>query len=123
MTSLPFQVTLAVEPKAYHRIRVTSGHAYNDRAYEKWRSDVAWMIRGKNEPPALHISEPVAVTVALEPRRLSLRVSPATSLRPKGLRGDIDNYAKAALDAMVESGLLADDRLVTTLGVSFLPEI
>jgi Holliday junction resolvase RusA-like endonuclease len=32
-------------------------------------------------------------------------------------KGDVDNYAKAALDACVDAGLMTDDHLVSTLTV------
>jgi Holliday junction resolvase RusA-like endonuclease len=32
-------------------------------------------------------------------------------------RGDVDNFAKAALDACVDAGLMTDDHLVSTLTV------
>lgn len=42
-------------------------------------------------------------------------------MRPKGVRGDIDNYAKAVLDVLQESGVIENDRQVQRLVVGFNP--
>jgi len=41
--------------------------------------------------------------------------------RPKGIRGDLDNYAKAVIDAMQVAGVMANDRQMVTLEASFIP--
>lgn len=71
-----------------------------------------------------HLDGEVAVTVTVRPDRVDVS---AVSLhtddkrRPRGLPGDIDNYAKAVLDALTESGVLADDRQVVSLEIHFDP--
>lgn len=53
----------------------------------------------------LRISAPVAVTLRL--------------YAPDRRRRDVDNYAKALLDALVKSGLLEDDSLIKDLRITW----
>lgn len=47
--------------------------------------------------------------------RLSARVRMFVALYPPDRRRDVDNYAKALLDSLVEAGVLADDSQVDDL--------
>lgn len=51
----------------------------------------------------------------LEGEHLSVEISISTKRR---LTGDLDNYAKAILDAIVTSGLIVDDNRIDHLSVS-----
>jgi Holliday junction resolvase RusA-like endonuclease len=44
------------------------------------------------------------------------------ALRPKGLRGDGDNYEKAVLDVLVDAGVIGDDRQVQASSWEFVWE-
>lgn len=116
LTLTPLWVKMAVEPMAYHRVRVSGSQVYNDRDYNRWRTDLGWMIRAAAGQQKF--AEPVEVSIRVGRRSIAIGVDRGGS-RPKGLRGDIDNYAKAVLDALVESTVLTDDRLVTSLTVAF----
>ena len=62
------------------------------KAYKKWREDaVVWLRLQK--PPAF--TGTVSVVISL----------------PRSTRGDADNRNKAALDALQEAGVVANDRL------------
>ena len=58
---------------------------------------------------------PDGVTVDLSPTRFDLGYLD----RRAGLRGDIDNYAKAVLDALQDADVIADDRQIVALSVRF----
>ena len=69
------------------------------KAAVAWRESAALQLRAQRGRTA-PIAQDCAVT---------LRVYRATSA------GDVDNYAKAALDAMQDAGILADDKYVEEL--------
>jgi len=91
--------TVLGEPVAKARPRVGNGHAYTPEATRTWEQAVGWaalQARG-----AAGIAEPVAGPVAVT---MEFRVS-------EGSRADIDNLAKAVLDAL--NGIIyADDSQV-----------
>lgn len=62
------------------------------KAYRKWREDAVLWLR-LQKPPAF--TEQVSVSIEL----------------PLSTRGDADNRNKAALDALQEAGVVANDRL------------
>ena len=88
----------------------------HSQRYRDWRStaaEAAWFAARTTW------TVPVGVWVGVEPDRVEVVITPHTTTRPKGIRGDIDNYGKAVLDALQQGGVLADDRLVETLTVTF----
>ena len=64
------------------------------------------------------LDEPVTVRItALTPRPASLPKRAGTGRMRRAVKPDVDNVAKAALDALVTAGVLSDDRCVCTLVV------
>lgn len=55
--------------------------------------------------------------LALMPRPASLPKRAGTGRMRRAVKPDVDNVAKAALDALVTAGVLSDDRCVCTLVV------
>lgn len=86
--------------------------------YRRWRSQARLDLyrQGGNYPAA------VAVAIEVTADGCHLTVEPATTTRPTRLRGDVDNYAKACLDALQTAGVINDDRQVVALTVRFRPE-
>lgn len=85
---------------------------------EAWKGEV--VLAGRFLRPKTPIDDvPIAVEIDLEvprPKRLCRKKDdpgplPATTL------GDVDNYAKAVLDALTHDGWWTDDKLVTDLHV------
>lgn len=88
------------------RPRVSRWGTYYGKRYTAWRKAAAQLIN-----PAKHtFTVPVYVKLELVCER------PKTSQRLYP-RGDVDNYAKAVLDALTEKGYWTDDDLVVRLSV------
>lgn len=114
-------------PKAWPRtatvIEDGKPRSVNPKAYREWKREAAAKLAAfAGYRP---FSGEVSVIVDVAADRLTIRVQrlDETDARrsPTGLRGDVDNYAKAALDALQASGVLADDDQVAELTVRFRP--
>ena len=99
------------------------GRVYHEPDSAAWREAATIIMRAQRLGDTLADGLYRAyVDVVLErPVRRPERVPAdvwALGLRcPAGGRGDVDNYAKAAMDAAVEAGWIADDHLVAELEV------
>ncbi|GEM_PF-3097501 len=89
-------------------------HSARYRGWRRTAADVVRIMRRRDT-----WDRPVSVWIGVEADRIEVHVGPHTPTRPRALRGDLDNYAKAVLDALQQGGLIADDRLVETLTVTF----
>ncbi|MBT9159574.1 MAG: hypothetical protein DDT26_00833 [Dehalococcoidia bacterium] len=102
------QLTLAgrIVPKA--RPRVARGHAYLPANYRKWKDAAIASLR-QQLPSQWCPRCGVAITIAIGGKQ----------------RGDADNIAGAVLDALVQAGVLEDDRLacVPQLLIRHLPAL
>jgi len=86
-----------IVPKA--RPRFSAGHTYLPAKYRDWKTQAIEALRAqRGELPTL---SKAAVTIVIYNQA----------------RGDIDNIAGAVLDALVQAGILQDDRL------SCIPEL
>lgn len=98
---------------------------YLPAAYAEWRTEAAIRFgaawRRVRPPSKGAIDTPVSLSVFLARRSITVWVDPAEGCDRDGLRGDLDNHLKAVLDALVEAGVLADDRLVLRLAGAFAP--
>lgn len=110
-------------PKGRPRVALRGGRAmaYTPRRTELWEATAATLIRAQRGPlPPL--AGPVKLTVeavARRPKRLRRRADdPFRVWRPT--RPDIDNVAKAVMDALVLAGVLLDDgQVVYLVGLSW----
>lgn len=87
-------LTLLTPPPSVNEIyrNVPGKGRVKTKAYKKWREDAVLWLR-LQKPPTF--TGPVSVSIAL----------------PLATRGDADNRNKAALDALQEAGVVANDRL------------
>lgn len=95
----------------------------NPQRYRGWRHYAADVLRLRSGR-ARYTGE-VAVTVDVYPDRVRVGIAELDRddrRRPKHLRGDLDNYGKAVLDALQTSGVIVDDRQAAALTVVFHPE-
>lgn len=104
-------------PVPASRPRVTKGHAYYPRRYADWLSQASWQVRASGK----RVDGPVKVVLRFRRDSVEVEVLPGDA-RPSGVVADIDNLAKAALDALVAGGVLGDDSQVTGLEVSMCEE-
>ncbi|WP_373546358.1 RusA family crossover junction endodeoxyribonuclease [Chamaesiphon sp.] len=100
-----YQLTGKITPKA--RPRLGRGGAYLPSNYRDWKDDAIAQLLAQSRPP-----EPIArakVSIAIGGKQ----------------RGDLDNIAGAILDALVQSGILLDDRLsvVSKLSIEHFPKL
>lgn len=94
------------------------GRRHNPARYAAWKQTAAGFIAA-----AAHfgwLEPPVAVRVVVRADLLEIfAVGQGGADRPGGVTGDVDNYAKAALDALTAAGVIGDDDEVTRLEVIF----
>lgn len=109
------------QPIPQQRARVGSGHHVMGTESRRWREGAALVLRTVRQgAPALDTLCRVEITVVVQrpkhrPERTPADVWALGDRCPAANAGDIDNYAKAALDAAVDAGWLVDDYVVVEL--------
>lgn len=114
------RIDLEPHSKGRPRARVINGHAsvYTPPETEQWEKTAAEALRvqwGTRQP----IDREIAVVIRCV--KAPLKSGKASSRRLRQWRtgsNDVDNEAKAVLDALVKAGVLKDDRCVVQLVVS-----
>lgn len=112
-------------PAARPRFDSRTRRTYTPAKYDSYKRRVALILASlwKDRPP---IARAVAVAIEITLPRPQARPAKGSIHReywtPEGLyplpcRGDVDNYAKSALDALTQAGVIQDDRLVVELSV------
>lgn len=91
-------------PVAWERVRTNQGRFFKPKRTRDYEESVAWECRTQN---AVIGNAECAVWIEF------------CSIRK--LTGDLDNYAKAVLDGLQIGGMIADDRQVKELNLSFGP--
>jgi len=86
-------ITIPIKPISVNK--VWQGRRFKTAEYKKWREEAMWLL-SKQKP----IKECTLI--------LDFYVKNATMT-------DVDNLIKPTLDALVEKGLLVDDRYITSL--------
>ena len=113
-------------PAARPRFDSRTRRTYTPTKYDRYKRDVALILAAhwQGRPP---IARAVSVAVEITLPRPQARPAKGSLHRdywtPKGVyplpcRGDVDNYAKSALDALTQGGVIKDDRLVVELSVT-----
>ena len=107
---------MALNPIPCPRPRITVrgriGHAYYPAAYKTWKAEAAKLIEQAMDQNVINTYYDVPLQVLLV----------CVVQRPKaskliGPKPDVDNYAKAIMDAMTEAGAWGDDSQVIDLRV------
>jgi Holliday junction resolvase RusA-like endonuclease len=111
-------------PVPFGRHEGTGKKAHNPEEYAAWRAEQGHKLKAllKLRPPRVDLhDDPVRVHVWLEGAAVEVEVvREVHALRPKGLRGDIDNYVKGVLDVLVDAGVVGDDRQVQAVTAEFV---
>ncbi|KQT52256.1 MULTISPECIES: RusA family crossover junction endodeoxyribonuclease [unclassified Aureimonas] len=102
MTSI-VRITMPFPPSLNGVFPTRGNRRVPSPAYRAWRDEAGWTIKAQR--PA-KFTTPVHVRIDLMP--------------PDGRRRDVDNLAKAPLDALVAAGVLADDSLVRRLSIGWV---
>lgn len=99
-----YRLTGKITPKA--RPRLGRGRAYLPANYRDWKDDAIAQLLTQSLPLEPIIKAEVSISVG------------------GGQRGDLDNIAGAILDALVQAGILLDDRIsiVSKLSIEHFPK-
>lgn len=116
--SAPFRCSVGGEPVPFSRPKSGQGRRFNGASYRVWRRRATQAFaatRAGSEP----VRGPVSIVLVV--------VSPRPASRPDHVlaedwatgelvwrigRSDLDNHVKAVLDALVDAGVVQDDRVV-----------
>lgn len=107
-----------IRPRPTPRPRGKKGQgAYYPPEYNAYRDELLWRIRQavKGRP---RLAEPLKITVSITLEGFEVQIEPGP-VRPKGMRGDIENFVKGLLDGLQQAGVVEDDRWVHELNVRF----
>jgi Holliday junction resolvase RusA-like endonuclease len=114
------RLVIPIRPMAYKRVRSGGGNRiYNPPEYRDWKNNVRMLARyARTSGKTTDL--PVSVDITLFSDRIEAEIIEVTDrdFARQGMRGDIDNYAKAVLDALEGVGFL-NDRQVRHLTVRF----
>ena len=94
--------------------QTATGKRYTPARYREWKTAAAWQMKGER-----HYDRPVRIRIVVRNNRIEYEFAETEQTRPKGLRGDLDNYTKAVLDAAQDAGVIEDDRQVVSIEVMF----
>jgi Holliday junction resolvase RusA-like endonuclease len=100
-----YKLTGNITPKA--RPRLGRGGAYLPSKYRDWKEEAIAQLFTQSRPPQPLAKATISIAVGGKQR------------------GDLDNIAGAILDALVQSGILLDDRIsvVSKLSIEHLPKL
>ena len=110
------------QPRQRHFARVIKGKAvgrsYDPGTADNWKDAVSFAA--KPSRPASPLSVPVRLSIAFlfpRPARLNRKSDPPGRV-PHTAKPDIDNAAKAVMDALTQIGFWTDDALVSGARIS-----
>lgn len=116
---MKWQTTIPLAPRPAPRPRVTKHGVFHPKWYDEWRADFGRLITGSvkfRKPVAVSIVFTVdSVRVEISDDEGGVSVPEGSRVVVRGLRGDLDNYVKAVLDALQDRGVLTNDSLVVEL--------
>lgn len=117
MTTIRIPMTPRVAPRP--RVR-RDGRAYMPPEYRVWKEQAALLLSQALRNAEIPCYEgPIRLSILLYRDAFRLTITPAESDSKSGFRGDIDNYAKAIMDACEAGRVFENDRQVTHLTVRF----
>lgn len=94
----------------------TRGNRSTEPRYGAWKEAAGWEMRSQwREAP---LTEAVAISISVADSGIEVIFSESHLDRPRGVKGDLDNYVKAILDA-AQGVVIQDDRQVRELGARF----
>lgn len=107
------RIVFDTKPFPKERPRATKhGRVYTPQKTREYEKKLAAMFQ-EQFPDHDPMTEPLDVKVDVATDHIVIAIQPA-AYKPKGMRGDLDNYVKAALDAL--NGLaFEDDRQIVSL--------
>lgn len=97
---------LPINPVPASRPRVTRWGTYYPKTYKNWKKEAAWWLKDLKVENTLEGELITVVESVVRKPKTTKRSNP---------RGDVDNYAKAALDAINDTEVWLDDDQVVML--------
>lgn len=114
--------TVAGRPYAWPRTASTkSGRRVNPAPYRAWKRHAADVLAGYARWRAFEPDAEISVDVRVHPDGVTVRATVLDTPIREALTGDLDNYGKAVLDALQAAGVIADDKAVSVLTLTFEP--
>ncbi len=109
-------------PAPFARTRGAGAKRWNPERYRTWKEAAGTVAQGiRRGRPKL--DGPVGIELVITPAGLVFEVWDTAVPKTRGtLRGDLDNYAKAIIDAL-QGVLYENDRQVETITVRFAPDL
>lgn len=92
----------------------------NPREYRNWKQAAAQIMRLQRG--RWRVTNPCGQDITVHPDGILVVYRDPETERPKGIRGDLDNYGKAVADAAEAAGALENDRLVVNSTIRFDPK-
>lgn len=111
----PFVIRIPVNPVPASRPRVTRWGTYYGKTYKNWMAEAAKALK-VIPPRPMYGPLYVEAVFVVERAKTSKRLWP---------RGDVDNYLKAAFDAVTKAGICwhDDDQIVVTRAVKVYADL
>lgn len=117
-------------PVPYARTRPRPGGGFiDDERYAQWKHDARIHVMTQR-PQRLKPDVPVIAEIVVESDAIHVSIAPweGERMRPKHIRGDLDNHVKAVLDTIQRAGRqpfhagpINDDRDVIAINARFRP--
>lgn len=119
-----FEIEILGKPIVWARTTTTpEGKQVTPTRYRAWKRDAAEVLQAGAAYRTF--SGEVNVDIELHPDRVTVAVQALDDEDQRragtGIQGDVDNYAKAVLDALQYAGVLNDDRDVAQLTIRIHP--
>lgn len=126
MTPLEYLSTkIPGRPITWARAASGNGRRHTPEPYRSWKANAAVEYQAAAKLRRFPPDSELAVLVDVWADRVEVSVSvleAADRRRPANVTGDVDNYAKAALDALEAAGTIRNDVQVADLRVRFRRE-
>ena len=101
----PLTLVFAMPPSVNHVWQHGKHGSYKAPAYKRWIAEAGWQIATQ------------------APRSFSGDVAVEMRVGPRDKRRDLDNFAKGPLDLLQARGIVANDRNVVDLRISWAPDV
>lgn len=118
------------KPVPWKRTLGSGKRRYTDPVYRAWKEQFGWAAKSAHDGPVWDWPTIVGIQIAPDgvralfvPLGVDVKFDSVPIVeRPKGLRGDIDNYLKAINDS-VQGIVIVDDRLIVAVRAAFVTSV
>lgn len=111
------ELVIPGRPVPWQRVRTNQGRFFTPKETRDYEESVAWTARATRERIG---DQPCKVTIELHSAKAVVRLEPVEG-KPRKLKGDVDNYAKAILDGLQKGEMFDNDKQVVELTMIFVP--